>query len=292
MSNWNENVTKTFKGPGTGVTVKVNGVKQYVPFGEEVTVPAPIAEKVEEFLAGVQWHTAIPARRDITIPTGGTLTLEKGAKFVDNSGTSEVVILQETELTVVDGAANITTPPNQLPEDGATVIVSYNGTDYECKVALVYMEGMQGLIMGNTEALGIAGGNADAPFVVAFLQADIEGVYGSCMSMDGATTVTLSIVQVGAASGGSAGGVVTATAVTGDGPSVTSIDKTYSELLSAVKAGKYVQMMAKIGTSIIAVPFVFWMEEGDSGYMLFSVQAKAIAATIQYNADGTAEWAQ
>lgn len=230
------------------------------------------------------------------VSTGKMLAFIKA--FGGNSAPSEVVILQETNLA--GGTAGtqipIDTPPSAPPTAGATAKVTYNGKDYACTIVYTNDDGPDAYMMGNFDAAGIpaSGGNPDAPFVVMIVPAGMGGLYGIIIPVEDADSITLSIMQVGAASGGegAGGGVVTATAIIGDGPSVTSIDKTYSELLSAVKAGKYVQMMAEIGTSITALPFVFWMEEGDSGYMLFSVQAKTIASTIQYNADGTAEWAQ
>lgn len=303
--NWNTMVEITVPTGTNGWLysgeVIINGVKVRFPVGVPTSVPEPAAvllKKMIELEQEEDANTAKPQNHyvgDVTIPAGKTLTLEKGAKFVDNSGPSEVVILPETEYPGggMDTQIPITTPLSAMPTPGATAIVTWNGTEYACQIARQTESGNDGYLMGNFEAMGApyGGSNPDAPFVVALVPAGMGGMYGIIMPVEEVASITLSIVQVGAAGGGSAGGgVVTATAVIGDGPSVTSIDKTYSELLSAVKAGKYVQMMAKIGTSITAMPFVFWMEESDSGYMLFSVEAKTIAATLQYNADGTAEW--
>lgn len=166
---------------------------------------------------------------------------------------SEVVILPETVLTVDDGQARITVPLQAPVADGDTVSISYNGTEYECTGA--FMEGM-GVAFGNLAALGeMYTGNPDAPFVVILapdgFDEDNDGnvdFYGSCMPIDGSsTTITLSIVQVGAESGGgsaSAGsGFIVKATVTLDGSGgsgTATFDKTMDETVAAIKAGQYV----------------------------------------------------
>lgn len=74
--------------------VIINGVKVRFPVGVPTSVPEPAAvllKKMIELEQEEDANTAKPQNHyvgDVTIPAGNTLTLEKGAKFVDNSGGS------------------------------------------------------------------------------------------------------------------------------------------------------------------------------------------------------------
>ena len=68
----------------------------------------------------------------------------------------------------------------------------------------------------------------------------MEGVYGSCMPMDGSTTITLSIVQTeGGASGGTAVETMHVNITSTDG--VYKADKPFATVLEAVLANKPVE---------------------------------------------------
>ena len=162
---------------------------------------------------------------------------------------SEVVILPETELTVEEDLFSLTTPWTVAPVVGGVYIVTYNGTVYECEALdAAEMSGVPGsTIMGRTSLANISGGNEDAPFVILAYPNDSEagaaGVYGEFRTADGATSVTLSIVQVGAASGGeSAGGGVLMINVSFDTEDLNNYsnptkDKSYAEIKAAYDAG-------------------------------------------------------
>lgn len=168
-------------------------------------------------------------------------------RFGGGSGPSEVVILPETVTEAVeemDGQAPITTPLSATPTEGATAKVTYNGTEYPCTVAYFEQEGLSAFLLGNIDQMGapVAGGNPDAPFVVALSPAGVEGMYGFVLPMDGATTVTISIVQTeGAASGGeSAGGgylyfTGTATMNSNTNNGEATLDKSFDKVLAAIK---------------------------------------------------------
>ena len=157
-----------------------------------------------------------------------------------NSGPSEVVILPETVLETIEGTFVGATPLSNLPTDGATAVITYNGVEYTSPIIYVAQNAM--FAMGNTEALGIQGGNADAPFMVALSPSGYDGQYVSVMPLDDATSVTISIVQVGAASGG--GGGASAMIVNID-PSTMTIDKPFSDVHAAVSTGEIVHFLLK-----------------------------------------------
>ena len=212
--NWNTMVEITVPTGTNGWLysgeVIINGVKVRFPVGVPTSVPEPAAvllKKMIELEQEEDANTAKPQNHyvgDVTIPAGKTLTLEKGSKLVDNSGPSEVVILPETELTAEgNGDAYITVQPSATPTEGGTAVITCNGVKYTSPI--LRMEPM--FLMGNTEAMGVAGGNSDAPFLVAITMETDNGAYGMLRWLDEENwpdndSVTLSIVQVGAASGG------------------------------------------------------------------------------------------
>ena len=167
----------------------------------------------------------------------------------DNSGPSEVVILPETVLTPVPGEEGWFSSQNPLsatPTEGATAKVEYNGAEYECSVLAVPEAPFEAYALGNVERMGIAGGNADAPFLVMLMPSGAEdGSYTTCIAMDEAPSVTLSIVQVGAASGGSgnADSVLTITADMSASLVMSNISTAFADAYEAVTAGRQVRLL-------------------------------------------------
>lgn len=177
---------------------------------------------------------------------------ESGWKLGSELGNNEVVILPETAVTVTEGQGYITTPLSATPTGGATAKVTYNGMEYLCTVVAAADEEATGYMLGNLDFIGNGGGNPDAPFVVMLIPDGVDinedgtmDMYGTVMPVDGATSVTLSIVQVGAESGGgsSSGGsgvcVVTVTADTENMSDFTNVkaDKTFTEMRAAYESG-------------------------------------------------------
>lgn len=163
-------------------------------------------------------------------------------------GPAEVVILPETELEMGDGVFGSKNPLSATPTAGATAKVTYNGAEYECSVLVMPDVPFEAYALGNTEEMGIAGGNADAPFMVMLMPGGEDGAYVICMTMEEVTSVTLSIVQTeGAASGGESdgGGVFTVHATVGSDWTTVTTDKTVSEVMTAIKAGQH--CVAKCG---------------------------------------------
>lgn len=115
-----------------------------------------------------------------------------------------VTILAETTVQGEDGQMFLTTALAADPEAGVTYKVTYNGTGYDCPALAYASDGMEGVMLGNSDAMGIPGGNTDAPFVVMLVPAGVDMgdgtmVYGIVVDPAGATSATLSIV--GEASG-------------------------------------------------------------------------------------------
>lgn len=226
------------------------------------------------------------------------------------SGTAApVVILPETVLTVDEGGeeALIMTPfAADLVIDG-NYVVTYNGVDYNCIGRLLEMESVSGVILGNTSMFGVPGGNDNAPFLLVQnppdLVADI-GAYGTCVVTDGATSVTLSIVQTaGGAAADSGGNGVMTVRVEASTPkkdmALSGCDKTFVEFQAAYNAGKLIRIIAAtedngnpveyvgnvvfytgsggIGMFAVAMPYAtgtttkqFLIMAGDSGEAIFT----------------------
>lgn len=115
-----------------------------------------------------------------------------------------VTILAETSVAGEGGQMLITTPLAADPEIGAIYKVAYNGTVYDCPALTYAANGMMGVMLGNSDPLGMTGGNPDAPFVVLLLPGGTDMgdglmAYGMVMDMTGASSATISIVE--AASG-------------------------------------------------------------------------------------------
>ena len=125
--------------------------------------------------------------------------------------TGQVDVLPETTLTY-GGEENgvqmhlLTSTLATELEAEKTYSVVYNGTPYDCPCVCIVDEisvPSKVYILGNAPFAGAEGGNADAPFVLAYSHEyyDMsEGLfYGGCYALDGATSVTISITQEGTA---------------------------------------------------------------------------------------------
>ena len=205
-------------------------------------------------------------------------------------GTSEVVILQETVATVdaeAGGQAFIMTPLSATPTEGATAKIIYNGVEYTSPIILGEDEGLVMYGMGNTDMMGLPGGNADAPFVVVLIPSGMDGAYGMVMPMDGATSVTLSIVQTeGAASGGAADSPVVIAKLTGSGSNIT-IDKTFDEIVSLVKSGKIVYLQNITADTATTMMLANYSGSATPKTLNFAAPVGGnMVATVTYTPDG------
>lgn len=221
-------------------------------------------------------------------------------------GGGEVVILPETEFPggTAETQIPITTPLSATPTAGATAKVTYNGKDYDCPIVLISDNGYDGYVMGNIDALGVsvAGGNPDAPFAISLVPASLGGgVYGIILSLEEVDSITISIVQVGAASGGGSasaggGGLFVVNLVKGEQMEespipqyptafAVEIDKTFAEVLAAFKAGSRVECReaSEDGSATIYQPIGF----GETTCM-FSLRMMAFDFVVMIMPDGTA----
>lgn len=307
--NWNTMVEITVPTGTNGWLysgeVIINGVKVRFPVGVPTSVPEPAAvllQKMIELEQEEDANTAKPQNHyvgDVTIPAGKTLTLEKGAKFVDNSGPSEVVILPETELAPEDGAFFLTAPFAADFEDGKTYAVTFHGETYDCKA--VYLEdegGMSGFLLGNIPAeAGVTGGNPDAPFVIMYSHhgglMGQAGMYcfiqvtAELESWDGVSPVTLSIVQTeGAESGGAADSPVVIAKMTGSGDAI-SIDKTFDEIVALVTSGKIVYLQSIKADAAMTLLLTNYTGSSTPKTLFFAGQnADKMVVTVTYTPDG------
>lgn len=177
-------------------------------------------------------------------------------------GPSEVVILPETVLTVANideegGVYQLNTPPENVPADGGVCEIMWGGEKYNSPAmdASSAMGAPAGtvFVLGNTDTFGMTealGGNPapDLPFLLMLFpngqppEQDGPIVYVNMVSL-GITPEppVLSIVQVGAASGGeSAGGgylyfTGTATMNSNTNNGEATLDKSFDQVLAAIK---------------------------------------------------------
>lgn len=118
---------------------------------------------------------------------------------------SSGAILEETTVECspdMDYMGYIFTPLSGTPEAGSTYTVMYNGTAYDCPALLYEEEGMSGVMLGNTDAIGAGAGNPGAPFVMVLMPAGMDFgdgtmLYGMVMDLDGASSAALSITEAG-----------------------------------------------------------------------------------------------
>lgn len=219
-------------------------------------------------------------------------------------GSSEVVILPETELTNIESEGNILfVKPSATPTAGAMCKVTYNGTAYDCPAMETDMDGMHVFAFGDTERMGLADGNSDATFIMMLVPDGFDAsgdgmmVYGFCEIMDDATSVTLSIVQTEGASAdsGSGGGesMVFTTMATHASDGTVTLDKSYDELVAAYKAGKLVKAMIVNGGMTLTLPAVSLNQDSGNDNLYFSLYMKisssmSMWASLSYdNKNGT-----
>ena len=110
-----------------------------------------------------------------------------------------VIILPETTVQGEDGQMFLTTALTADPEAGVTYKVTYNRTAYDCHALAYATDDMSGVMLGNSDALGLVGGNPDAPFVALLMPGGTDGndgtIYGLVMDMTGANSATISILE-------------------------------------------------------------------------------------------------
>jgi len=112
--------------------------------------------------------------------------------------TVTVEILPETELVPTDEGFFNTTPHNTTPKVGDSYTFVYNGVEYECVAQEITMGTESATVIGNIGALTGAGGTTE-PFLYMVLpdeNAAEMGAYGVLMPLDGATSVTISILAI------------------------------------------------------------------------------------------------
>lgn len=180
------------------------------------------------------------------------------------AGPAPVVILPETELTYEESEDGffLYIPWESDPVEGGMYKVTYNGTDYECEGLPSPGGAPEGTIgMGNLTLFGVSGGNADAPFALMCYTTAIgadAGFYAALIPADGATSVTLSIVQTEGASadsGSGGGGVFIVPATTADMQSVT-VDKTPDEAMAAAQAGQHVECHLTMSVGEMTITYI------------------------------------
>lgn len=213
-------------------------------------------------------------------------------------GPSEVVILPETEIAYNEqlGVLAITTAINAYPEEGKTYAVMYAGTAYDCPCVKASLDGeTQSFCMGDTTGIGAPGGNADAPFLIMIFPTpmELEGggmAYGGVMTKDGATTVTLSIVEKAETASAGGGGVFYVDCTPGeliegtDQATLVGMTKTYEETFAAYEAGQIVAFRVDMGgmaDGLITISFI-------SGYMPGFGLVFGNEGGFAYKSDGTA----
>lgn len=165
-------------------------------------------------------------------------------------------ILPESTVVDVEGELAIVTPWKSDIIAGNVYTVTYNGTAYECTAVAIPAEviGVQGVtLLGNVEAaeaLGLSGGNPDAPFMLccypSALGAEI-GAYAAVVPLDGSSSVTLSIVEAGGAADSGGAALVVKASISGTSMSaltVDSVSETHATMYAAIMGGRDVLCLA------------------------------------------------
>ena len=187
--------------PNPGVLHFRGAVKASYNGGKHVTVEIPSSGLPE---------TADPLKQLVTDKDGKVAWEDRLAYKT----TAEVVNLAPTELTAGDDGGDGTNESFFLLSPwavelvaGSVATVTYNGTVYEC-AAVDYSQFESGapagaVALGNMNALGaidIEGSNPDAPFVLMALPnawaADMGGMCGMFVPLDGAASVTIAVSSV------------------------------------------------------------------------------------------------
>ena len=125
---------------------------------------------------------------------------------VENLAATELMGEDEDGDGVMDGFYLLTQWAVD-PVAGSVATITYNGAEYECTAidfATIEPDTPEGVCMfGNFAAIGTAGiegANADAPFVLitypSAFGAEIGGMYGILIPLDGAASVTISMRSV------------------------------------------------------------------------------------------------
>lgn len=177
-------------------------------------------------------------------------------------------ILAPSDLTW-DGEQFVWTQPLMaMPRIGGTCVVTYNGVDYVCKAVGVPSGGITITLMGKLSALGLDGGNEDAPFVLGFppdFYAETAGGYLNCMTLDGAEAVNLAVT-------GDEARISDVFILSGTVASdnTVTLDKTFEETFAAYKAKKAVQLRAVSGDDLTTLTAVYANTTAGKEALLFS----------------------
>lgn len=110
------------------------------------------------------------------------------------------VFLEPTEMTPEGEEGGVplhalTTPLASAPPTGVAHTVVYNGTEYDCS-GVETDEGVSAIMLGNSDAMGIPGGNPDAPFLMIVIppeHVEAMGFAVALYALDGATSVTIAM---------------------------------------------------------------------------------------------------
>lgn len=227
----------------------------------------------------------------INIPTGGSgVDEETVSKLVEAKVNAILrpVILPETTVEG-KGAMPILTPLSGTPEAGMIYAVTYNGTPYDCPARYFEAEDLVGVMLGNTDAVGLPGGNTAAPFTIALvpdggdLMGDWTIVYGVVADADGATSATISIVGTGRASG-NASDVFIVNVTSGDSIHTTA-DKSYEDTVVAIESGKivYFKMVSDEG----ALQSATFAHVREPEKIVVAFHYSDLTAYLHWNADGS-----
>jgi len=190
-------------------------------------------------------------------------------KFGGGGSPSEIVILPETELTVINasddgGQYMLTTPFENKPTGGSTCKFMWGGVEYTSPVVdatAVAEAPLPVLVYGNSDMMGFTealGSNPapDAPFFGMMYPDGMEedGIIQYLLFAASGDIVAdppvLSIVNIGGEESDDASGVLTVKCVSSTSfidskTTISGADKSFSEVAAAYKSGKLVRFIAQ-----------------------------------------------
>lgn len=204
-----------------------------------------------------------------------------------SSGSSGVVILPEMTVELTEGQGILTTPLTTMPGDGETVVVTYNGTDYDCP-ALAMNMGADMVLLGTFAMLGVPGGNPNAPFTLMIVSdpdtAAAAGYAGMIMALDGATSATLSIAKkAGGMSAADLPFAVVPFVVEND---AVNISKSFDAIMTLVNSGKMVYLCGTFSNRLWYMGLVYAQDNDEASEIVFTSESGNTSMTFTYTRDG------
>lgn len=135
----------------------------------------PIVTLDQTFTVSITKSSKI-APSQLTLRSNGEMVWEERTHWIESGGVVELIPVKE--YTQEELETQMTQPLSSALMAGKIYEVTLGETTYSCPAVSVTEDGITALVLGNTDVLGVPGGNPDAPFT--FIEMP-PGVIGSDM---------------------------------------------------------------------------------------------------------------